>query len=83
MKAILVIDMPTNCRGCDKLVRKGCLKGDYRKDERPKQCPLKPLPSSLDWSIINQCSNTESFEYGRCCGRQELLDEILEEEEEK
>ena len=44
MKAILVIDMPLNCRGCDKLVRKGCLKGDYRKDERPKQCPLKPIP---------------------------------------
>ena len=44
MKAILVIDMPTNCKDCDKLVRKGCLKGDYRKEQRPKACPLKPLP---------------------------------------
>ena len=44
MKAILVIDMPTNCKDCDNLVRKGCLKGDYRKEQRPKACPLKSLP---------------------------------------
>ena len=45
MKAILVIDMPINCRDCDKLVRKGCQKGDYRKEERPNTCPLKPVRS--------------------------------------
>lgn len=39
-KAILVIDMPTNCKNCDRVIRKGCTKGDYRKEERPKQCPL-------------------------------------------
>ena len=48
MKAILVIDMPSNCKDCNKLVRKGCLKGDYRKEQRPKACPLKPLPHTLD-----------------------------------
>lgn len=40
MKAILVVEMPTNCKNCDRVIRKGCIKGDYRKEERPKQCPL-------------------------------------------
>lgn len=40
MKAILVIDMPNNCKVCPQIVRKGC----YRKEERPIRCPLKPLP---------------------------------------
>lgn len=47
MKAILVIDMPINCGDCDKLVRKGCQKGDYRKEERPNTCPLRPLPKRI------------------------------------
>ena len=47
MKAILVIDMPTNCKDCDKLVRKGCLKGDYRKEERPKTCPLIEINDNI------------------------------------
>ena len=46
-------------------------------------CPLKPMPSNLDWSTINRCiMDTDSFEYGRCCGRQELIDELLGEENE-
>ena len=41
---------------------------------------IKPMPSNLDWKFINETTNTDSFEYGRCCGRQELIDEITGEE---
>lgn len=44
---------------------------------------LKPMPSNSDLETINECIDfdNDSFEYGRCCGRQELIDEILEGEE--
>jgi len=71
MKAILVIDMPSNCKDCNKLVRKGCLKGDYRKEQRPKVCPLKPLPQKIEGYI--------DYEYGD--GWNACIDEILGEEE--
>ena len=37
---------------------------------------IKPMPASLDWKFINETTNEDSFEYGRCIGRQELIDEI-------
>lgn len=55
MKAILVIDMPSNCLDCpceyDYLVCKAINhKLDYvcADNARPSWCPLKPLPPKLD-----------------------------------
>ena len=81
MKAILVIDMPTNCRSCDKLVRKGCLKGDYRKDERPKQCPLKEMPKKrkLPADMVDYTNYGEEPWFTD--GFNACLDELLGEEE--
>lgn len=56
MKAILVIDMPSNCLDCpceyDYLT---CKAIDHRLDyvdadnERPSWCPLKPLPKPMPY----------------------------------
>ena len=83
MKAILVIDMPLNCRGCDKLVRKGCLKGDYRKDERPKQCPLKEMPKEKEVPFADKLMFTtellkeDMYNIGKAEGYNACLDEIV------
>lgn len=48
MKAILVLnETPKNCKECDEIVRKGCKKGDFRKEERPKTCPLIEINNNI------------------------------------
>lgn len=48
MKAILMIEeAPKNCKECDITIRKGCNKGDYRKEERPKSCPLIEINDNI------------------------------------
>lgn len=76
MKAILVIDMPSNCKDCNKLVRKGCLKGDYRKEQRPKVCPLKPIPEKKDYTGFSSQGYSE-YEARYCDGYNDCIDEIL------
>lgn len=51
MKAILVIDMPTNCAKCKLAHLQGigesiCNAVDW--DRRPEWCPLKPMPKRKD-----------------------------------
>lgn len=41
MKAILLVDMPDNCRAC----RYKCFEASLRDKYRPYWCPLKPMPS--------------------------------------
>lgn len=92
MKAILVIDMPkidentkNGCRNCRYARKRMTLSEEYLCSITEQsayvydmKCPLKPMPSSLDWKSINETiTDKDSFEYGRCCGRQELIDEIL------
>lgn len=52
MKAILIIDMPVTCRECpcfyDYLHCNAKIGLNVLGDERPKGCPLKPLPAKID-----------------------------------
>lgn len=76
MKAILVIDMPNECIECpcfyDYLYCKANMKADVLDDERPSNCPLKPMPQKkeIDWS--------DSFgKYNYKKGYNKCIDEIL------
>lgn len=51
MKAILIIDMPVNCIECpcfyDYLYCQAKDGVDVLGEERPRECPLKPMPKKL------------------------------------
>lgn len=94
-KVILAFDKPENCDKCricaraeiyDYCAYLGASKGEFIYPNGYAElaigmsnCPLRPMPESLNWKFINETTDTNSFEYGRCIGRQELIDEILEE----
>lgn len=80
MKAIAVIDLPENTQIED--FRLDNVVVYHRPTQRgyKLQRELKLMPASLDWKFINETTNEDSFEYGRCCGRQELIDEIFGEQ---
>lgn len=55
MKAILVIDMPSDCVGCNQFAFECChaMKRDIDKEcitqiKRPSWCPLKPMPNKKE-----------------------------------
>lgn len=84
MKAILVIDMPTNCAKCKLAHLQGigesiCNAVDWSR--RPSWCPLKPLPEVRDthchyddWEL-ERIKNAESRGFNWC------IDEIMGETE--
>ena len=87
MKAVLVIDMPSNCSDCpceyDYLICKAIYhKLDYvdADNERPSWCPLRPLPKYRDNSKKPQ-DNAEVWIDGALTGWNACLDEITGETE--
>lgn len=86
-KAILVIDMPKNCRECplaknESIVLEeayNCLPKrkwvtDRECESRPNWCPLKEVPQKPDYPPIDECSYVAG--YNAC------IDEILKGSEE-
>lgn len=57
MKAILIIDMPVNCRECpcfyDYLHCQAKAGLNVLADKRPKGCPLKPIPDKACEKLID------------------------------
>ena len=78
MKAILVIDMPTNCNKCE-VKCDGYTAKQYAEKgiTRPNWCPLRPLPDEKE-DLFYPCN-----EYVRAVneGWNACLDEILGETE--
>ena len=74
MKAILVINMPQTCWECpceyDSLAckAKAGIRPDY--DERPKECPLKPIP-------INETDIENAEQYSQLVNG--IIDRMLKE----
>lgn len=71
MKAVLVIDMPKDCRRCQLMVDRFCygIPADEVHDsininERPKWCPLKPLPQKIDKGMEVDISGGDDYETG-------------------
>ena len=58
MKAILVINMPRDCLACpfldDICFPKRKFEKGFPFDERPKECPLKPLPQKMSWGHTSE-----------------------------
>ena len=80
MKAILVIDMPTNCAECKLIHLQGigeaiCNAVDW--EERPSWCPLKPMP---DYNWHEEDKENECEEWYRN-GWNDCLDAIAGETE--
>lgn len=88
MKAILVMDMPSSCMGCNFLHceieenKEYCEAREIRKqvnlakEEKPDWCPLKPMPSKKD--VKNAKTMTD---LGWIDGYNTCIDEILGDKE--
>ena len=81
-KAILVIDMPSNCAECPSYAFRHCLAkqrvvllNDMHKLEKPEWCPLRPIPEKMK-TDANDIEEDSYFE-----GWNDCLDEITREEE--
>lgn len=77
MKAILVIDMPKNCAECKLMFLQGigesiCNVVDW--EERPKWCPLRPLPKKERELGYGRYTNYYLYR----CGWNDCIDAILE-----
>lgn len=62
MKAVLVIDMPTNCSKCKLSYLQGigesiCNAVDW--DDRPSWCPLKPMPEKKNTDKLQGFGNSQ------------------------
>ena len=78
MKAILIIDMPSNCLDCPcEYDYMRCKATNYRLDyvnanaERPSWCPLKELPSNKeikgDWeNVVDVWIDGANYGYNKC-----------------
>lgn len=81
-KAILVIDMPTECVECPLCSDGQCdALGIYMENvfnQKHERCPLRPLPKKLDAEDSNEPWFTE---YRLCDGWNACLEEITEETE--
>jgi hypothetical protein len=78
MKAVLVIDMPTDCIKCP--LANGYCWNTFPTKERADGCPLKPLPRKLDandWHRLfgGKYEIREAKGYGWNAYRKELLGE--------
>lgn len=69
MKAVLVIDMPKTCKGCQ-LYLKGepnewcyALKHGLDDSTKPTWCPLRPLPQMKEEAVPYQVSEDEIDAY--------------------
>lgn len=77
MKAVLVMDMPTNCSKCKLIFLQGigeaiCNAVDW--DDRPSWCPLRPLPQRKGkYGELHQYDTDFHYEIGW----NECLDEIM------
>lgn len=83
MKAILVIDMPSNCLDCPcEYDYMRCKATNYRLDyvnadaERPSWCPLKPMPEKKEEGYPN-----DEYTIGKADGWNDCLDEITGDKE--
>ena len=76
-KSLLVIDTPETCSECPLFeieLYRGCRLGGDHWEDKPKWCPLRPLPEkTIDAS--------DDYFHGYCNGRNECIDEILGETE--
>ena len=85
-KAILVMDMPNNCKECELYVcyrqyagdKGDCFCGMTKKDadfnNRPKSCPLRELPQKKE-----EAKPMHGSEYYKTIGYNTCIDEILKE----
>ena len=93
MKAILVIDMPYSCCGCQVFCEHRDItlnEGIDEDNERPNKCPLKPMPKSVaeisydfayGWSkTLDQFIESQTKIEWMAKGWNACLDEILGEE---
>ena len=80
MKAILVIDMPKDCRECPCFYDWICCQAksglNVEGDEIPRGCPLKPMPEKMkvNYDFIASCEVTEKVV---AMGWNACIDEIL------
>ena len=89
MKAILVLEMPSSCMGCNFLhcdieefkeyceARKNRKQVDLTNEEKPDWCPLKPIPSKK--STIGKESDNDILCMN--AGYNTCIDEILGDKE--
>ena len=87
MKAILVLEMPSSCMGCNFLHceieenKEYCEAREIRKqihlekEEKPDWCPLKPMPSKKDKPTKSESVACFNSGYNAC------IDEILGDKE--
>lgn len=77
MKAVIVVNLPENTQIED--FRLDDISVYHKPNQRgyKLQGELKPMPESLNWKFINETTDANSFEYGRCVGIQEVIDEVL------
>lgn len=82
MKAVLVIDMPVNCRECpcfyDYLHCQAKMGLNVLGDERPKGCPLKPMPKRNEYRADTKYEDADKYDTGYADGWNDCLEEIDE-----
>ncbi len=91
MKAILVIDMPSSCMGCNFLhceieenkeyceAREIRNQVDLAKEEKPNWCPLKPMPEKMQ--VCGKYPQPDGIVPSYKIGYNACIDEILGDKE--
>ena len=71
MKSVLIIETPNNCQECKYI----CMM-HQEGDNRPAECPLRPLPKPAVGNIYS----FEGYENGKAAGWNRFYDEITGQE---